>query len=234
MRPSTPPGVTTVVKTVMTHRPRRTEQPHVTRLDTGLDAGLDAGLDLATIWADVGTSVAQFVRRRVRDPHQADDIVADVMVRIHQHLDTLDDRDRVTAWVFRIARNAITDHYRRTGRRRETPTAVLESPGSDGADAWLSESSDVLAEVAACVRPLVAALPDDYRRALELTDLDGRTQAEAARLEGISFSGMKSRVQRGRRQFADLVRQCCDLTTDVRGELIDVRRRADGCGCPPS
>jgi RNA polymerase sigma-70 factor (ECF subfamily) len=210
------------VKTVMTHRPRRAEPSD------------DAELDLAAIWADVGASVARFVRRRVQDPHQADDIVADVMVRIHQHLGTLDDRERVTAWVFRIARNAITDHYRRNGRRREIPIALPEPPGADSADAWLSDSSDVLAEIAACVRPLVAALPDDYRRALELTDLDGRTQADAARLEGISFSGMKSRVQRGRRQIADLIQQCCEVTTDARGGIMDVRQRPDGCGCPPS
>ena len=63
--------------------------------------------------------------------------------------------------------------------------------------------------------------PTDYRRALELTDFDGRSQADAARIEGISLSGMKSRVQRGRRQFATLVKQCCDVTTDSRGELVD-------------
>jgi hypothetical protein len=45
---------------------------------------------------------------------------------------------------------------------------------------------------------------------------------------------MKSRVQRGRRQFATLVKQCCDVTTDSRGELVDFKLRADGCGCPPA
>lgn len=223
VHPSTPSGVPDAVNTLMTDEPLPIER-----------AREGTGLDLAAIWADVGTSVAQFVRRRVRDPHEADDIVADVMLRIHQHLHTVDDRERVTGWVFRIARNAITDHYRRSGRRRETPRAEPEPPGDGGADAWLSDHSDVLAEVAACVRPLVAALPDDYRRALELTDLDGRTQAEAARLEGISISGMKSRVQRGRRQFVALVQECCDVTTDARGQLVDVQRHADGCGRPPS
>jgi RNA polymerase sigma-70 factor (ECF subfamily) len=91
-----------------------------------------------------------------------------------------------------------------------------------------------LSELAACIRPLVDALPSDYRRALELTDFEGHTQADAARMEGISLSGMKSRVQRGRRQFATLVKQCCDVTTDSRGELVDFNLRGDGCGCPPT
>jgi hypothetical protein len=45
---------------------------------------------------------------------------------------------------------------------------------------------------------------------------------------------MKSRVQRGRRQFATLVKQCCDVTTDSRGQLINFEVRPDGCGCPPA
>ena len=187
-----------------------------------LEPDTNRRLDLESIWAEVGTSMEQFVRRRINDPHQADDVVAEVMLRIHQNLGSLDDHERVTAWVFRIARNAITDHYRRTGRRREVLTDVLEpdrrrrarTPGSTTRTRHLSE-------LASCIRPLVDALPTDYRRALELTDFDGHSQAEAARIEGISLSGMKSRVQRGRRQFATLVKQCCDVTTDSRGELVD-------------
>ncbi len=98
---------------------------------------------------------------------------------------------------------------------------------------WLDDQQATLSELAACIRPLVDALPADYRRALELTDFEGHSQGDAARIEGISLSGMKSRVQRGRRHFATLVKQCCDVTTDSRGELVDFHLRADGCGCPP-
>lgn len=199
-----------------------------------LDHDTDRAPDLATIWAEVGVSIERFVRRRINDPHQADDVVADVMLRIHQHLDSLDDHERVTAWVFRITRNAITDHYRRTGRHREVLAAEIEPDTDPSADAWLDDQQATLSELAACIRPLVDALPADYRRALELTDLEGRTQADAAHIEGISLSGMKSRVQRGRRQFATLVKQCCDVTTDSRGELVDFTLRPDGCGCPPA
>jgi RNA polymerase sigma-70 factor (ECF subfamily) len=156
------------------------------------------------------------------------------MLRIHQNLGSLDDHERLTAWVFRIARNAITDHYRRTARRREVVAAEPEPDAEAGADAWLDDQAATLSELASCIRPLVDALPCDYRRALLLTDLEGHSQVDAARIEGISVSGMKSRVQRGRRQFATLVKQCCDVTTDSRGQLVDFELRPDGCGCPPA
>jgi len=199
-----------------------------------LDRQTDQTLEIGTIWAEVGAEVERFVRRRISDPHHADDVVAEVMLRIHQNLGSLDDRERLTAWVYRIARNAITDHYRRSARRRDVVAAEPQSGEDLGADAWLDDQAATLSELASCIRPLVDALPGDYRRALVLTDLEGRSQVDAARLEGISVSGMKSRVQRGRRQFATLVKQCCDVVTDSRGELVDFRLRSDGCGCPPA
>jgi RNA polymerase sigma-70 factor, ECF subfamily len=202
--------------------------------DQTLDLDNDQTLDLETIWAQVGASMQRFVRRRVGDPHHADDVVAEVMLRIHQHLAALDDRERLTAWVFRIARNAIADHYRRMARSREVVEAEPQPVVEPGADAWLDDQTASLAELASCIRPLVDALPSEYRRALVLTDLEGHSQVDAARLEGISVSGMKSRVQRGRRKFATLVKQCCDVTTDSRGQLVDFQLRPDGCGCPPA
>lgn len=193
----------------------------------------EAALGVERIWAEVGTALERFVNRHVSNRHDAEDIVAEVMIRIHEHLPDLDDRERVTAWVFRIARNAITDHYRRSGRRRDSPAAEIDTADPRGADAWLDDQDVVLADLASCIRPLIDALPDDYRRALVLTDIEGRTQAEAAGIEGVSVSGMKSRVQRGRRQFAALVRTCCDVTTDSRGRLVDFDQRSDGCGCKP-
>jgi RNA polymerase sigma-70 factor, ECF subfamily len=47
---------------------------------------------------------------------------------------------------------------------------------------------------------------------LELTDLDGVTQVAAAEQDGISLSGMKSRVQRARKQLAELLTRCCAPT----------------------
>jgi RNA polymerase sigma-70 factor, ECF subfamily len=183
------------------------------------------------VWVQFGAGLRTFVRRRVADPHQAEDLVSEIVVRVHRHLDTLDDQERLTAWVFRIARNVIKDHYKMSGRRREVldpePEPVLRE---SGADEWVDDQDAVLAELAVCLRPLLVELPDDYRRALELTDLGGLSQAEAADLEHVSLSGMKSRVQRGRRQLGAVLRQCCVPTLDSRGVPVDFQPRPDICG----
>ena len=86
-------------------------------------------------------------------------------------------------------------------------------------------------ELAKCLRPLLGGLPPDQRRAVELIDLDGWPQSRAARSEGVSLSGMKSRVQRGRRRLASLLGECCALTLDARGVPMDYTgsRRCGDC-----
>jgi RNA polymerase sigma-70 factor, ECF subfamily len=198
-------------------------------------ANAAAALTAEDVWRDFGEPLQGFVRRRIADPHAADDVLGDVMLRIHQHIGHLDDREKVTAWVFRIARNAVTDHYRRAGRRAErlddTATRAAADDGS-GPDGWVEDQRAVMAELAVMMRPLVEQLPRDYRRALELTDLGDHTQADAARAEGVSLSGMKSRVQRGRRQLAVLLAQHCEITLDATGLPADCAPRNDAaCGC---
>jgi len=188
-------------------------------------------LSVEDVWVQFGAGLRTFVRRRVADLHQAEDLVSEIVVRVHRHLDTLDDQERLTAWVFRIARNVIKDHYRSAGRRREVLDPEPEPVQREsGADKWVDDQDAVLAELAVCLGPLLVELPDEYRRALELTDFGGLSQAEAADLEYISLSGMKSRVQRGRRQLGAVLRQCCVPTLDSRGVPVDFQPRSDICG----
>lgn len=51
-------------------------------------------------------------RRRVADDHVADDLLQETFLRIHRNVDKLHESDRLAAWVYRIARNVIHDHYR--------------------------------------------------------------------------------------------------------------------------
>jgi RNA polymerase sigma-70 factor (ECF subfamily) len=186
------------------------------------------------MWRDVLAQLRAFVRPRIADPERAEDLVAEILLRIHRNLASLDDRERLPHWVSRIARNAVIDEYRRVGRVREQPAGTAE-----GAWPELSAEADdaglVQEELSRCLRPLLCGLPPEQRRAVEMIDLDGMPQGNAARREGVSVSGMKSRVQRGRRRLAQLLDACCALTLDARGLPMDYTPTTDpdtgGCGC---
>jgi RNA polymerase sigma-70 factor, ECF subfamily len=141
----------------------------------------------------------------------------------------------VGGWIHQIARNAIIDHYRRAPVRRERPAGM--DPVPDDAPAPETVVADPRDELARCLAPLLERLPDRYRQAVALTELDGLTQAEAAVRLGLSTSGMKSRVQRARVQLRDLLADCCEIELDTRGGVTSYRPRRDPCDCraqPPA
>ncbi|MGB8062214.1 MAG: sigma-70 family RNA polymerase sigma factor [Candidatus Sulfotelmatobacter sp.] len=153
----------------------------------------------------------------------ADDIVQEVFVRIHRNLDKIQKQDRLTAWIFQITRNAIADYY------RSAPNAENMEP--DLKPASLQEDSielSDLTELSRCVQPMLGALPKHYRDALELTDLGGMGQREAASLRQLSLSGMKSRVQRARRQVKEMMLQRCQIELD-RCIVPLHQTKAQGC-----
>ena len=140
--------------------------------------------------AEVIAQLRAFVRRRIADPERAEDLVGEILLRIHQNLGSVDDRERLAHWVSRVARNAVIDEYRRAARAREQlsparDTASRRRRRSDDAD----DASGVLDELSRCLRPLLDGLPAEQRRAVEMIDLDGMPQAGAARREGCRCRG---------------------------------------------
>ncbi len=176
-------------------------------------------------WIELDAKLRPFVARRVHGPADVDDVVQEVFLRMQGGLAALRDDERFGPWVYRVARSAIADHYRRRGREivADDQAPELESPALD-----VEDDGTVAREVATYVAPFIAMLPSPYREALTLTELEGLTQRDAAIMLGISLSGMKSRVQRGRRLLRKALEDCCHIALDVRGRVVDCTPRSDG------
>jgi RNA polymerase sigma-70 factor, ECF subfamily len=185
--------------------------------------------DAEAIWEEFHEGLLGFVKRRVGSRETAEDIVQEVMLRVHRQVGGLDRAEAVGAWIHTIARNAISDHYRSATVRRELASGSEVVPEATAEPE--PDSRDVRGELAACVAPLLKRLPQTYREALSLTELEGLTQAEAAHRLGLSVTGMKSRVQRGRRQLKQVLIQCCAVERDVRGGLTGYRPQHGSCEC---
>ena len=186
-------------------------------------------------WRELHEQLLGFIARRVRTREDAEDILQEVMLKVHRASGELEQVERLTGWIYRIAANAIVDHYRKPARR-ELPTGwqlEVETAGDHGPDAILEEpdTAELRAELARCLSPLVERLPPSYRQALVLTDLEGVTQAEAAARLGLSVSGMKTRVQRGRRLLENLLLDCCHVELDGRRGVSGYRSRRGACEC---
>lgn len=190
----------------------------------------------AEAWKEFHVRLRAFVSRQVKSRTDVEDIVQGVFMQMHRSLPALRTRDRLGPWLYRSARNAVIDHYRKPARRREVPsgdTRELERMWRPLAPAHDDESpAQELA--AACLTPMIGRLPERYRRAIELVELRGVSQKEAAEIEGVSLSGMKTRVQRARRQLKASLLECCRIALDARGGVMACHTRASArtpCGC---
>jgi RNA polymerase sigma-70 factor, ECF subfamily len=184
--------------------------------------------DPSTLWRDFAPPLRAFLARRVPPGVDADDLLQEVFLRVVRHLGTLRGTDRPEAWLFQIARNALRDTLR-ARQRRDGRTDPLEFDLPAETDTEAVRAAE--AELAPCLTAMVGRLEEPYRTAIDLTSLKGFTQADAARQAGISLSGMKSRVQRGRERLRQMLMDCCRIDVDVRGGVSDFHlRRPDGCG----
>lgn len=188
------------------------------------------------LWQLLHDGLRAFIAKRVNDQIHVDDILQDVFVRIHRQVDSVNDPGRLVSWVYQVTRNAIIDYYRRPGRLREIPAGLGsdiegfgDKPASTGNTSG-DHAGDLRTELVDCLRPMIERLSKDYRDAITLVELDGLTQQAAAERMGISLSGMKSRVQRGRTQLKHLLAECCQIELDRRGRVREFEVRDTGCG----
>jgi RNA polymerase sigma-70 factor (ECF subfamily) len=187
-------------------------------------------------WQELHGNLRAFIARRVRNQADVDDLVQRVLLLIVKGLGSLRDAERLHAWVYRTARNAIVDYYRSAAGRRELAAGDagdLESAEAAAPPPLLDEDEGAaLRELATCLAPMLGQLSPAYQEAIRIVDLEGATQQEAAERAGVSLSGMKSRVQRGRQQLRAVLEECCRIDLDRRGGISAYAARHPGaCGC---
>ena len=175
-------------------------------------------------WHVLGQRLGAYIGRRL-PAGDVDDVLQEVLLRIHTNIRDLSEDSRFGPWVYSVARNAVIDRLRKKQPNLADPSELDNVASPDEA-----ESEQALLS---CVTPFVARLPEVYRHAITLVELQGLTQADAAAMEGISLSGMKSRVQRGRRMLREMFEECCSLKIDARGHVMEADRREQAT-CGPS
>ena len=175
------------------------------------------------VWDALRADLQAFFRARVRDPHRVDDLLQETFLKIHGGLDGLADADRLPAWVYRIARRVLADHVRAGGAE---PAPLDGDPGETS-----GRPENLNAEVAGWLPGMIAMLPPGAREAVRLSEIEGRSQAQVAEDLGLSLSGAKSRVQRGRERLRELLLACCHLDFDRGGNVLDYHPRSGCRGC---
>jgi RNA polymerase sigma factor (sigma-70 family) len=147
-----------------------------------------------------GSRLRNFIRRRVTDPRDAEDVLQDVFYRLVEANRLLMPIDHVTGWLFRVARNRITDLFRKKKPELFSDAAVEDEEGELLQIEDLLPSPDAGPE-AIYVRNVLLdelelaldELPDEQREVFVAHELEGRSFKELAAETGVSVNTLLSR-----------------------------------------
>jgi RNA polymerase sigma-70 factor, ECF subfamily len=185
-------------------------------------------MDTLDIWHEFNQHLLKFIHKRVRNEYDAEDILQDVFRKIHDSIHRLSDESKIQSWVYRITRNAITDYYRAKAMRHGNESFIhykLDIPEET------EQAENLNQVVSGWLKCMIEDLDEKYREALMLTEFEDLTQKELAVRLGISVSGAKSRVQRGREKVKEMLLACCHIERDTLGNVIDFQRKSASCSC---
>lgn len=180
-------------------------------------------LCLNNIWEEFSLPLKKFINRRISDEQDAEDILQEVFIKIHNNMANLLDDHKIGSWVYTITRNTIIDYYRKHDKiieLFELPEELAVEPDQD-----LSSNK----EIAACLNALINYLPANLQEAIILTEFQNLTQKEYSQKVGLSISGAKSRVKRARKKLKEMLSGCCELELDRYGNIIDYQHKSNEC-----
>jgi RNA polymerase sigma-70 factor (ECF subfamily) len=175
------------------------------------------------VWRSLGDALHAFIRARVPSDADGDDILQDVFLRVIEKSASIRQADRLESWVYQTTRNAIADFYRRRAPRPDSSVEAADASLGEGVEENHNHA------VGACLKRMAARLPDKLREAVLMYETEDLSQEEIANKLRISLSGAKSRIQRGRRQLEELLRSCCKLELDRRGNVLESQCTTPGC-----
>lgn len=173
------------------------------------------------LWTEFSVPLKKFIRKRVPNEHDTEDVLQEVFLKLHSKIDSIKNYDRIHAWIYKVTRNVITDYYRKKDENIELITEELTSE--------MEEDLSANGEIAMCLQAMVDQLPEKYKQAIILTEFQSLTQKELAEKLGLSLSGAKSRVQRGRAMLKETLLGCCHLEFDRLGNVIDYKHKSKNC-----
>jgi RNA polymerase sigma factor (sigma-70 family) len=164
---------------------------------------------------------AAFLRRRLRDPEAAEDVLHAAYAKVLSRDSGPRDRSRVVAWFFRVLRRALLDHLRHEAAGRR-------SLAGRGAAPSLSRREEVAlrSDVCECVTALLSALPRDQADLLRRVEIGGDSVREAASSLGITANNAAVRLHRARAALVESLRGVCGTCTTHGCLRCECRRTA--------
>ncbi|MEW6599333.1 MAG: sigma-70 family RNA polymerase sigma factor [Nitrospirota bacterium] len=168
---------------------------------------------------------------RLAGEDEAEDLTQEVFLKVGRSLHNFRGNSQLSTWIYRIATNTATDRFR--GKSREVTDAGSDifGPEHEGTEQAVSHSLSaeravIKKEMNDCIRDIIKDLPENYRTALSLSELEGFSNKEIAEITGTSVENVKVRLHRARSELKKRLSLKCTFYRDERNELACDRKNS--------
>jgi len=180
------------------------------------DTPMNKSCDIDRLYKAYREKLLAFILGKVGDQSLAEDILHETMLKMNTCFELGKTCQSPKAYMFQIANFTIADHFRE--KKKGIPAFTEEK----------AISSELNEEMANCLQVFLKELPAKYQQAVQMADIEGIPQKKIAEKMGISLSGAKSRVQRGREQLKALFVKACNIRADRYGNVMECEEK--NCG----
>jgi len=180
-------------------------------------------MNIEDIWLEYRAALKRFIHAKISNEADVDDLLQDILIKTYNNLNAVKTQKSIKSWLFQIASNTIIDYYRKKGRAQAINIEDLLS---------LAEHQVKKVDLSNCILPFVNALPDEHASLLTAIDINNQSQKQYAEQLGISYSTLKSRVQKSRGLLKQVFDDCCYFKIDKFGNVYDYdvkTQKHDGC-----
>ena len=149
--------------------------------------------------------------RYTRNPHDAQDLLQDTYAKAFVSFHQFEPGTNLKAWLYRVLTTTFINNYRKGQRRPQVTDSELEDwelfeSASHTSDQGKSAEVEVLEQLPDVdVKRALASIPEEFRMAVYLVDVEGFSYKEAAEIIGIPTGTIMSRLHRGRKQLRELL-----------------------------
>jgi RNA polymerase sigma-70 factor, ECF subfamily len=198
----------------------------------------DKELDFQEIYSSFQPRIRGYLSRML-GKNEAEDLAQEVFIKVDKALKEFRGEARLSTWIYRIATNAALDRLRSSSFRQREKECVLGETSSqneaepEDRNVWTGEQKPDLEqqlihrEMNSCIREYVEQLPEDYRAALVLSEVEGFKNREIAEILGVSLDTVKIRLHRARARLKDSLESHCHFYLDERSELACDRKETE-------
>ncbi len=155
-----------------------------------------------------------YVKKRINNKEDAEDLTQEVFYKLSKS--NKEGVDNIKSWVYTIAKNTITDYYRKSKILAED---INEAPVFEE-----ENDSHAVEELSGCVNSYVDVLPEEYRSIMRLSELENTPQKEIAERLNMNYVTVRSKIQRGRKKLRQMFSDCCQITQGGQGSIMDYHR----------